>query len=802
MFVNNIIKLDPLEMPLSKVKISNTPVRKYLKAITEQSIELVLTAHPTQIMRRTLISKNNSIGETLQQLDNKSMTPFEREEISKQLVREISGSWLTDEIRRQKVTPEMEAQHTIPKFIRILDRTCKKYTNKNLPPEFVNITISSWMGGDRDGNANVTSEVTKSVCYFSRWIAANLFYREIDALLFELSMIKKTKSLGDLANQSAERREKQHKLKYLTTLYKEFREGIPDKEAYRIILAEIRDKMLLTKRYYEDLITGQPGTVTEQEIYNSAKEVIEPLKVCYDSLVEIGAEEVAQGRLLDILRRLACFGLVLSRLDIRQEASRHTEAIDAITTFLGIGSYKEWDEAKRQEFLVKELESKRPLIPEDLPCNPNVQEVLDTFKVASELSPESLGAYVISMCQRPSDILAVYLLQKSAGNKHPQRVVPLFETIDDLDRAPHTMESLYKIPWYINTISGKCEIMVGYSDSSKDAGRLTSAWELYKAQEILTDLAEKYKIELTIFHGRGGTVGRGGGPSYLAILSQPGKSLNGRLRITEQGEMIHAHYGQPGIALRTLEVYTTATLKQTLRPPPSPNARWREMMDHLSKVSCEKYRSVVRDNANFIRYYRSSTMQAEMAHLNIGSRPSKRTVLGGIESLRAIPWIFSFTQNRLILPVWLGVKEALTAAKEKGWEEEIKEMYKNWPFFQTTIDLVEMVLMKADPKIASRYNELLVPFELQSLGDELIKELNDTVHSILKLTGHSTLQQDNQLLQHLVLIRRAYMDPINYIQAEVLRRLRSAHVDAKDPVLIDTLIITFNGISAGMRNTG
>ncbi|EFA81868.1 Phosphoenolpyruvate carboxylase [Heterostelium album PN500] len=774
-------------------------------AICEQSIELVLTAHPTQMMRRTLIAKNNAIGNALSELE-KQLTDYERFEWEEELNREVKATWLTDEIRRKKPTPEEEAQggwsileqnlwHTLPRFFRILDRTVEKYTGRSLPLGFTNIRFGSWCGGDRDGNDNVTADVTRQVCYFSRWIAATLFYREIDALLFELSMVKKTDSMADAALAANERRQS-NKPKSILTLYKEFREGIPEKEAYRIVLAEVRDKMLLTKKKYEDLISGQTPC-PDDVCYETAEEVIAPLKMCYDSLVAIGGKAIADGRLLDIIRRLNCFGLNLSKLDIRQESSRHSETLDAITTYLGIGSYNAWSEEQRVEFLLKELESKRPLIPVDFPCNPRVQEVINTFRMAAELPKDSLGAYVISMCQKPSDILAVELLQKVVGNKHPQRVVPLFEMIDDLVRAPTTMESLFNIPWYKKRINGSQEIMLGYSDSAKDAGRLCSAWSLYKAQEILTKLSEKHGVKCNLFHGRGGTVGRGGSPTYLAIQSQPGGSINGRLRVTEQGEMITAHYGQPGMALRTIEVYTTATLKQTLLPPPAPLDKWREIMDFLADVSSKKYRSVVRDDPNFVRYFRASTPERELTHLNIGSRPAKRNVLNPtIESLRAIPWIFSFTQTRLILPAWLGVCDAFKEAINKGWQQDLVDMYKNWPFFSTTVDLIEMVLMKTDPLIALRYNDLLVPFELQSKGKELIDLLNETVNSVLSLTSHETLQQENKLLQHFVSIRRAYMDPINYIQAEILRRLRSQHVDAMDPILIDILIITINGIAA------
>ncbi|KAM9984161.1 hypothetical protein ACTFIZ_003841 [Dictyostelium cf. discoideum] len=791
-------------------------------ALIQQKIELVLTAHPTQIMRRTIISKNSAMGEALSSLDNQQLTMFEREDYEKRLIREVGGSWLTDEVRRSKVTVEMEAQggfsvieqtlwHALPKFIKILNRCCVKYLGKELPPTFANIHVASWVGGDRDGNHNVTAEVTRQVSYFSRWIAATLYYKEIDALLFELSMVRHNKTLEELARHSIEKRSGTVKLRYLTTLYKEFKEGIPSKECYRIVMAELRDKMLLTKRKYEDLIAGKsdiqylPG-----ETFENADEILQVLQVCYDSLVEVGAKEVADGRLLDNIRRLKSFGLTLSKMDIRQESTRHSDVINCVTEYLGLGTYNDWDEPKKQSFLIGELESKRPLIPHDLPCSNEVREVLDTFKVAASLPNGSLGAYVISMCRNPSDILAVHLLQKAVGNKNPQRVVPLFETAADLDSSPKTMEELFLQQWYLKSINGEQEIMLGYSDSAKDSGRFMSCWELFKAQERLASLTEKFNVKLTLFHGRGGTAARGGGNSHEGIMSQPGGSLkSASTRVTIQGEMIDSHYGQIGASIRNFELFTTALLKQSLTPPPPPKQRWREIMEQLSITSCKKYRSIVRENPSFIQYFRTSTVQPEMVYLNIGSRPAKRIAAKsfGLEHLRAIPWVFSFSQNRLNLPVWLGIEDAILEAKTKGWESDINEMYKEWPFFSSTIDLVEMVLLKTDPQISSRYNQMLVPTEIQPLGVEMIDELTKTTNAILELTKHKTLQQDNKILQHFVSIRRTFMDPINYIQVETLKRLRSTQKpdgtnDDADPILIDTLIITFNGISAGMKNTG
>jgi len=343
--------------------------------------------------------------------------------------------------------------------------------------------------------------------------------------------------------------------------------------------------------------------------------------------------------------------------------------------------------------------------------------------------------------------------------------------------------------------------MLGYSDSAKDAGRLTSAWELYRAQELVTTVCKEFNIKGTLFHGRGGSVGRGGGPMYVAIQSLAPGSLEGRLRVTEQGEMIEAQFGQPGIAVRTLELYTTATLKATLQPPLPPKPKWREIMDSLSEIACKTYRDVVH-NENFIPYFRSSTPINELGYLNIGSRPSKRKTDGGIESLRAIPWIFSFTQTRLLLPAWLGVGTALEFGLQNGFKNDFAEMYRDWPFFQSTIDLVDMVLSKAEPTIASRYNELLVPPQYQAIGKELIELYHNSVKTVLQISNHKVLQEKNPVLLTSINLRKGFVNPINFIQAEVLARLRKTSEAERDPILMDAFIITINGIAAGMRNTG
>jgi phosphoenolpyruvate carboxylase len=454
-------------------------------------------------------------------------------------------------------------------------------------------------------------------------------------------------------------------------------------------------------------------------------------------------------------------------------------------------------------FLCAELENRRPLVPRDFHPEPAVADVLDTFRVAAQLGPEPLGAYVISMAKAASDVLAVSLLQKEAGADPPQRVVPLFETIDDLRRAPEIMDALFRIAPYRALIRDEAEVMIGYSDSAKDGGRLTSAWELYKAQERIVDTCRAHGIHPTLFHGRGGTVGRGGGPTYLAIQSQPPGSVAGTLRVTEQGEMIQAKFGLPAIAQRTLELYTTATLEATLAPPAAPEPRFRERMEELSGVANTAYRDVVYGDPRFPHYFRDATPERELAVLNVGSRPPRRpgAAPAGIESLRAIPWTFAFTQTRLNLPSWLGVGDALAHAERAGFFDEVAAMYRTFPFFRSTIDLVEMVLAKSDARVAAHYDRRLVPESLAPLGASLRARLESTTERLLRLTGEPKLLERSPVIRRSVDVRNPYVDPINVVQVELLARLRDEST-VTDETLVRAFVATVNGIAAGMRNTG
>jgi phosphoenolpyruvate carboxylase len=537
-----------------------------------------------------------------------------------------------------------------------------------------------------------------------------------------------------------------------------------------------------------------------------AGELAAPLLACHRSLVATGNDLIAAGRLTDILRRIAAFGLTLAPLDLRQDASRHTEAIAWIARTWGMQSFEDASEAERLALLSHAFTQPAPSL-EDLLTSSSismpesVRDVLETFRTAAALPPGSLGAYVITMASRASDVLAVELLQTLARTPHRQRVVPLFETATDLHRAGEVIDTLLTTAEYRARIDGHQEVMVGYSDSAKDAGRFSAAWSLYCAQEEIVEVCRCRDVRLTLFHGRGGSVGRGGGPTHLAIRSQPPGSIDGRLRVTEQGEMIQTKFGTVDIAVRTMEVYTTATLDATLDAPRQVPAEWRAMMDRLSDAARAAYRAVVYENPSFVEYFRTATPEPELATMRIGSRPARRAggKKAGVETLRAIPWQFAWTQTRLLLPSWLGVEAALAGTDEAGQQRLLEAMYERWPFFQSTLDLIEMVLAKADTRIAAEYDRRLVPIHLQPLGAELRARLNQATTAVLAVTGHRQPVESTPVLRRSIDVRNPYVDPINLVQIELLSRLRQAH-DA--PELERAFAVTVNGIAAGMRNTG
>nr|ASL68824.1 C4 photosynthetic phosphoenolpyruvate carboxylase [Amaranthus tricolor] len=806
--------------------------------LKNQTVDLVLTAHPTQSVRRSLLQKHGRIRDCLSQLYAKDITPDDKQELDEALQREIQAAFRTDEIRRIQPTPQDEMRagmsyfhetiwKGVPKFLRRLDTALKNIgINERVPYNAPLIQFSSWMGGDRDGNPRVTPEVTRDVCLLARMMAANMYFSQITDLMFELSMWRCNDEVRARAQElhSQSKSDAKH--------YIEFWKRIPLNEPYRVILGDVRDKLYNTREHARQLLSNGSSDVPEESIFTHIDQFLEPLELCYRSLCASGDQPIADGSLLDFMRQVSTFGLSLVKLDIRQESDRHTEVMDTITKHLGIGSYRSWSEEKRQEWLLSELRGKRPLLGPDLPKSDEVADALGTFHVLAELPSDGFGAYIISMATAPSDVLAVELLQRECGIKNPLRVVPLFEKLADLQSAAASMTRLFSIDWYKNRINGKQEVMIGYSDSGKDAGRLSAAWQLYKVQEDLIQVAKEFGVKLTLFHGRGGTVGRGGGPTHLALLAQPPETIHGSLRVTVQGEVIEQSFGEEHLCFRTLERYTAATLEHGMHPPTFPKPEWRALMDEMAVITTKEYRSVVLHEPRFVEYFRSATPELEYGRMNIGSRPAKRKPGGGIETLRAIPWIFAWTQTRFHLPVWLGCGAAFKHVIEKDIRNlaMLKEMYNKWSFFRVTIDLLEMVFAKGDPGIAALYDKLLVSDELKPFGENLRKSYIETEKFLLEVAGHKDPLDADPYLKQILRLRDPYTTTLNVFQAYTLKRIRDPNFHVKlrphlskeimdsnslaaelvklnptseyPPGLEDTLILTMKGIAAGMQNTG
>lgn len=752
-----------------------------LNAVMNLNIELVLTAHPTEITRRSLIHKYDAIDSCLCQLELKGITTRENEEIFRRLKELITQIWFSHDFRSVRPSPVDEAKwgfavienslwRAIPHFYRRLDATLLEATGRHLPLDLSPVRFVSWIGGDRDGNPNVTSEVTEEVLLLSCWQAATLYVEDINILIEELSMSLCNDEMSLLSNGS--------------------------REPYRAVLREVRSKLKNTVENIENQLNQKKPT--NQEIINTKQELWDPIFACYKSLCDCNMSLIANGSIIDLLRRVSCFGIHLVRHDIRQHSERHLRVIQEICVHLNLGDYQSWSEEKKQEFLISEIKGNRPLIGPDLVLSDESKEVVDTFRLISKQSEDALGVYIISMAKNPSDILSVHLLLKEIGCNFNMPVVPLFETLDDLNNAKSTVETLVANEWYRSLIKNELMVMIGYSDSAKDAGMLAASWAQYTAQEDLINLCSGYGTKLRLFHGRGGSLGRGGAPAHAALLSQPPGSLQEGLRVTEQGETIRAKLGLSSIAIKTFALYTSAIIQANLLEPPKPKPEWRQMMGELSKKSCAEYREIVRDNSKFVSYFRHATPEGELANLPLGSRPARRKSDGGIESLRAIPWIFAWSQNRLMLPAWLGAGESIYAAYKSENSILIKEMIKTWPFFGARLSMLEMVFLKSDSWLSTYYDELLVPKDLKKIGDDLRLKLKHDSEALDLIVGEEKLLNKQSWPRESVQLRNIYIHPLNVLQVELLKREREKADDKYE----QAIMVTIAGIAAGLQNTG
>ncbi|WP_171368572.1 phosphoenolpyruvate carboxylase [Vibrio chagasii] len=779
----HVCEPDVLQSLFSKLSQNDISKLDAAQAVRDLNIELVLTAHPTEITRRTMINKLVKINECLSKLELSDLSQKERAKTERRLEQLIAQGWHSDVIRQQRPTPLDEAKwgfavvenslwEAVPDFLREMDGRLKGYLGEGLPIDARPVHFSSWMGGDRDGNPFVTHTITKEVLRLSRWKAADLYLGDINELITELSMTKCNDTVRELAGD--------------------------EHEAYRAILKNLRTLLNNTLEVLDAKL--HDTEVPKKETLQNIDQLWTPLYACYQSLHECGMGVIADGSLLDTLRRLKAFGVHLVRLDVRQESTRHSDVLSELTRYLGIGDYDQWSEQDKIAFLTNELSSKRPLLPRDWEPSEQVKEVLDTCKVIAAQPREAFGAYVISMARTASDVLAVHLLLQECGCPYRMDVCPLFETLDDLNNSEAVMKQLMSIDLYRGFIQNHQMVMIGYSDSAKDAGVMSAGWAQYDAMDKLVKVCEEEGIELTLFHGRGGTVGRGGAPAHAALLSQPPKSLKGGLRVTEQGEMIRFKLGLPDVAVNSFNLYASAILEANLLPPPEPKQEWRDLMEVLSQVSCEAYRNVVRGEEKFVPYFRQATPELELGKLPLGSRPAKRNPNGGVESLRAIPWIFSWSQNRLVLPAWLGAGEAIQYSVDQGHQALLEEMCREWPFFSTRLGMLEMVYSKCNMEIAKYYDQRLVDEELLPLGELLREQLQKDIKTVLNVENNENLMQSDPWGLESIRLRNIYVEPLNMLQAELLYRTRKSETPPAE--LEEALMVTIAGIAAGMRNTG
>ncbi|ORM41412.1 Phosphoenolpyruvate carboxylase [Babesia sp. Xinjiang] len=818
-------------------KKNHMPLQELYEHITNMHIDFVLTAHPTETHRLTSLVNHKKLCELILEFDGEICTPFEETTLFKELERHIAAMWHTDQIRRQKPTlfdEVVSIAHrvkstifkSVPKFYRYLDALFEEHGLPTLPLDTKLFTFSSWAGGDRDGNPFVTPDMTrKTVCY-NKIHACDLYLEMLDQLAEELPVKDATEDFkkyvaeleGERATVLGRTRTKDGIITYFTD---EFTFMIPDAqpdEVYRTLFRHVGTRLKITRYLARKQLADEKSDISEEVrcfAYKSGKEIREPLERCYKSLCDVGCEILANATLKALIRCLDTFGLYLLKLDVRQENAKHSAAADFIFGKLALTEkpYTKMEESERVALLSKLLAQQGTFnitagMLEEAPDD--VVNVIQTFRVVGELGTDVINAYIISMCNCASDILLVELLLEkvaaveSDGVSHSVKVVPLLETIASLRASSSIMEHLFSDSWYREHIkkhhNNTQQVMIGYSDSGKDGGRLAATWELYKAQQMLYVVAEKNGIKIHHFHGRGGSISRGGGPLHHAIMSQPRGTLNNYLRLTVQGETIGYMFALQHDCLRTMEYYLTSCVQFNVNADKiAVKPEWVQLWDEMAEISYNAYRKIVGDAVGFADYFVSLTPVREMGLMNIGSRPSKRTKDGGIEKIRAIPWVFAWTQVQLNMPIWLGLADGLQHAMHTGRMELLKDMYQSWPFCSSFLHLVSMVLLKTNATVTEEYERALVPEELRHLGEILRCDLTRAIKLIKLITG------EREFCDHDLVVRRGFrcnarlLGPCAALQIEALTGYRR---DPNDTRYHDTLVISMKAIAAIMQHTG
>ena len=805
-----------MEGVFNQLKEMGVNFDRFHELLKRMSIELVFTAHPTEVNRHIVLEKFRHISILMKELENPVLNSDEREKIEKEIRAEIVGLWQTEEVPPYKISPLDEARSVLYYFKETIfdaltemyeeleNQIKRHYEVENIKiPNF--LSFGSWVGGDRDGNPYITHEVTYEVLRMQKRIALERYVEEIKHIKRQLSSSAKIVPVNPELIESVERD----------------KELIPDEidiknplEFYRIKLEYVHKKLINTIALNED------KEVTHGYHYPSKEELLTDLYLIDKSLRENRGEHLANSGLKKLIRHVELFGFHLAKLDIRQHSSLHFMAISEITERIKLINYRDMSEDERFNWLSKEIDSLRPIIPRWVTLSEETTEVLETLRwvkrFLEEISKDAIDTYIVSMTESASDVLEVLLLAKETGLYFADKdiisrlnIVPLFETIDDFRRAPDIMRRLYSNPVYARHLVAKgniSEIMIGYSDSSKDGGLLCASWESYKAQRALKRVSDEFGIKQKLFHGRGGTVSRGGGPTNQAILARPPGTVDGLIKITEQGEVIYSNYSLPEIAEHNFELITSAVILASLREQEI-KPEWEEVMEEVSENARLIWRALVYEEPDFYTYFRQATPISMIEQMHIGSRPAKRRQSERIEDLRAIPWVFSWTQNRHLIPGGYSVGSALDGFIRKNPDKNLKvlkDMYGNWGFFRSLIDNVQMNAAKADMWIALEYSFLVKPKELgKRIFQRIRNEYKLTEEMILKITEQERILDNNPFLQRSIELRDPYVDSLSYIQVGLLRRLSKGDFrEGEESRLIGNLKLSINGIAAGMKNTG